>query len=135
MPQAVSDEPNPHSGYGRVNLVGSLPKRKDPYSGYGIGAADEDDEDPFHLEIPIPEPTTKDGASVNFKVTLTYADLPGGALQNDLNLLVVVGGEQRHGNQSARQSRLDRRRRVAAVGSWYDLGKRDSVGHISKSVY
>ncbi|RSL49572.1 hypothetical protein CEP54_012374 [Fusarium duplospermum] len=102
MPTTVFDEPNPHSGYGRVNLVDSLPKLNDPRSGYGISVADEDDEDPFHLEIDIPERTDKD-APLNFKVTFAYADLPGGELQNDLNLLVVVGGEQRHGNQSARQ--------------------------------
>ncbi|KAK3321813.1 putative subtilisin, partial [Apodospora peruviana] len=99
--------PNPHSGFGRVDLAGSLPnKPNDPYSGYDIGVADEDNEDSLaHVEIPIPDDHEKSSSigdkGLTFKITLVYADLPGGELQNDLNLLVIIGGEQRNGNQSA----------------------------------
>ncbi|KAJ4384400.1 hypothetical protein N0V85_008340 [Neurospora sp. IMI 360204] len=114
--------PNPHSGYGRVDLSRSLPKvENDPYSSFGIGVADEDDEEPFHIEVPIPH--AADGFSLTFKVTLAYADLPGGELQNDLNLLVIIGGEQRHGNQHltmARATTFDRRNNVEQV-LWGDV--------------
>ncbi|KAJ4362311.1 hypothetical protein N0V83_010404 [Neocucurbitaria cava] len=99
MPHDVSDEPNPHSGFGRVDLARSLPKLNDPYSGYGIGTVDEDDEAEFMVEIPVPEPKVNDG-KLCLKVTLAYADLPGGQLQNDLNLAVSSGNYERHGNQS-----------------------------------
>lgn len=124
MPTTIYNEPNPHSGFGRVDLARSLPKRNDPYSGYGIGVADEDDEDPFHLEIPIPK-QNESGNMISFKVTFAYADLPGAELQNDLNLLVVAGGEQRHGNQSSQfplgsKKTFDRRNNVEQV-LWKDL--------------
>ncbi|OHF04272.1 hypothetical protein CORC01_00611 [Colletotrichum orchidophilum] len=127
IPPLVSAEPNPHSGYGRVNVVGSLPRLNDPLSGYGIGIADEDGNGPFHLAIPIPAPTVN-GATRNFKVTLAYADLPGGKLQNDLNLIVVIGGEELHGNQNGHRFVLgskkmfDRRNNVEQV-LWENLPK------------
>ncbi|KAM7201141.1 Peptidase S8/S53 domain containing protein [Rhypophila sp. PSN 637] len=97
MPDDIWHQPNPHSGFGRVDLAGSLPKLNDPFSGYDTGVADEDNEEPVHVEISIP--VVDPAKSLTFKITLAYADLPGGQLQNDLNLLVVIGGEQRHGNQ------------------------------------
>jgi subtilisin family serine protease len=101
MPVHISKEPNPHSGFGRVNLANSIemiePQNKT--SGYGVGAIDEETEKPFELEIPIPS----DGTTSTFKVTMAYADLPGAALCNDLNLVVVVGDNERHGNQGSRE--------------------------------
>ncbi|CAO2655169.1 Nn.00g102330.m01.CDS01 [Neocucurbitaria sp. VM-36] len=125
MPEDISDEPNPHSGFGRVDLMRSLPELNDPFSGYGIGAADEDDEASFMVQISVPEPKAYDG-KWSFKVTLAYADLPGGQLQNDLNLIVVSGGYERHGNQVKRQFPLgsreafDRRNNVEQV-VWPDV--------------
>lgn len=107
-------ESNPHSGFGRVDLAGSLPRLNDPFSGYGTGVADEDDEGPVQVEIPIPEQPDPTARGMTFKITMVYADLPGGQLQNDLNLLVIIGGEQRHGNQAG-QSGFDRRNNVEQV--------------------
>lgn len=38
-------------------------------------------------------------AGLSLKVTLVYADFPGKRLSNDLNLAVVAGDKERHGNQ------------------------------------
>ncbi|KAL6810216.1 putative subtilisin [Trichoderma camerunense] len=99
MPDGVNEGYNPHSGFGRVDLAASLPKINDPCSGYGVGVAHDDDETPFQVQIPIPE--TDEGAegSWTLKATLAYADLPGGRLQHDLNLVVAIGEHERHGNQ------------------------------------
>lgn len=130
MPDDIGDEPNPHSGFGRVDLVGSLPKPDDLYSGYGIGAVDEDDEAPVLVQVPVPKPknisngasTTKtDDGQWTFKVTLAYADLPGGQLQNDLNLIVVVSEHERHGNQLNRQF---------PVGSMETFDRRNNVEQV-----
>ncbi|EED20825.1 subtilisin, putative [Talaromyces stipitatus ATCC 10500] len=116
MPDDAEEEHNPHSGFGRVDLAGSLPKLNDPCSGYGVGVADEDDEAPFKLEIPVPDlkekqntagTTQTEEGQWTLKVTLAYADLPGGKLQNDLNLIVVVGEHEYHGNQTKRKFPVD----------------------------
>ncbi|KAF5020982.1 hypothetical protein F66182_6994 [Fusarium sp. NRRL 66182] len=101
MPVHISKEPNPHSGFGRVNLANSIEMVESQIktSGYGIGAIEEETEEPFELEIPIPS----GGNTQTLKVTLAYADLPGAALSNDLNLVVVAGGKERHGNQGSQE--------------------------------
>ena len=111
-----------------------MPKKDDPHSGYGIGAVDEDeqeavlgsvDEDeeeavPVTIQIPVPDREFKSDQST-FKLTLLYADLPGGELQNDLNLIVVAGKLERHGNQGDHQflvrsnQGFDRRNNVEQV--------------------
>lgn len=112
VPEDVNEEYNPHSGFGRVDLAGSLPKLDNAYSGYGVGVANEDDDTPFTLEIPLPELREEQRAADapgtgksqwSLKVTLSYADLPGAMLQNDLNLIVVFDEHEYHGNQSNHQ--------------------------------
>ncbi|KAM0224746.1 hypothetical protein ACHAQD_001540 [Fusarium lateritium] len=98
MPDKVNECFNPHSGFGRVDLGASMPKVNHLYSGYGIGVADEDDESPFTSDINVPKPLEGGKGPLTLKVTMVYADLPGGQLQNDLNLAVDVGGTERHGN-------------------------------------
>lgn len=106
MPDEISVEPNPHSGFGRVNVADSIamiePDEKS--SGYGIGAIDEETEEPFITKIPVPK---GDGNGRTLKVTMAYADLPGGALSNDLNLVVISGGKERHGNQTEQEFDVD----------------------------
>ncbi|EEA22637.1 hypothetical protein TMatcc_001476 [Talaromyces marneffei ATCC 18224] len=105
MPEGANEAHNSHSGFGRVDLAGSLPMLNGAYSGYGVGVADEDDKAPFMLEIPVPELKDKKTTAQigkpqwTFKITLVYADLPGGKLQNDLNLTVILDGYEYHGNQ------------------------------------
>jgi serine protease AprX len=85
--------------------VRSLPIINHTHSGYGIGAVDEDSETPFQMQVPVPQ-YKANGEQWTFKTTLAYADLPGGALQNDLILTVVIDETERHGNQFDRQFTL-----------------------------
>lgn len=91
-------EPNPHSGFGRVNIAATIAMvvPTSDFSGYGVGVINEETEEPFILRISIP---SSDDNIWAFKVTMTYADLPGAALSNDLNLMVIAGEKERHGNQ------------------------------------
>jgi serine protease AprX len=105
MPKEVGEEPNPHSGFGRVNLAGSVVAPGDKFCGYGTGVMD-DDQAPFSISIPVPEGTPTPHqkplggtAGLSLKVTLVYADFSGKRLSNDLNLAVVAGNKERHGNQ------------------------------------
>lgn len=111
MPKEVGEDPNPHSGFGRVNLAGSISLPGDKSTGYGIGII-SDSQQPFEVSVPVPPASalaqqganghTNGGTSsagLTFKVTLAYADLPGARLSNDLNLVVVAGNKERHGNQ------------------------------------
>jgi hypothetical protein len=93
MPKEVGDEPNPHSGFGRVDLSGSFFIPGDVRVGYSTGVVTEENEVPVTIPVDVPE------ANLTLKVTMVYADLPGGALSNDLNLVVVAGDRERHGNQ------------------------------------
>lgn len=87
--------------------------------GYGIGCIDEDTEEPFTLRIPIPQGDN----SLSFKITMTYADLPGPSLANDLNLVVISadGMKERHGNQGDQEF---------AVGSTKPFDRRNNVEQI-----
>lgn len=103
VPVDIKQEPNPHSGFGRVNIANSI-EMVDPRittSGYGVGAIDEETGQPFVAQIPIPR--SSQGHGLTLKVTLVYADLPGASLSNDLNLVVAAGGRQRHGNQDGQE--------------------------------
>jgi len=133
MPKEVGEDPNPHSGFGRVNLAGSISLPGDKAAGYGIGII-ADSQQPFEVSVPVPPASalhqqvpngqTNGGAlpaGLTLKVTLAYADLPGARLSNDLNLIVVAGNKERHGNQlnvefdvGSRQA-FDRRNNVEQI--------------------
>jgi serine protease AprX len=100
---------NNSSGFGRVNLLGSviLPG-PNPDAGIGEGGPlKQGDENTFTVDIPSQTPgthavtagvgTTALGAT--FKITLVWSDPAGDRLQNDLDLVVVAAdGGERHGN-------------------------------------
>lgn len=107
MPENFGEAPNPHSGFGRVDLAGSMIKPGDENAGYGYGTivdAEDNDEESITVQIAVPK-HQQNGVAMNgakgltLKVTLAYADIKGGKLSNDLNLLVVAGNKERHGNQ------------------------------------
>ena len=107
---------NTSSGFGRVNLLGSvvLPG-PDPDAGFGEGGPlSQGGEDSFGVDIPGQSPGKhqKNGVSpdgvhplglgATFKITLVWTDPPGDQLQNDLDLVVVAAdGTERHGNMGA----------------------------------
>lgn len=127
MPDDIGNEPNPHSGFGRVHVSNciAMVEGNDGLGGYGVGVIEEETEEAFTTRISLPKSSSSSSSSSaeasgnaangtnnesngsngksttkwTLKVTLTYADLPGAALSNDLNLLLIVSTKERHGNQ------------------------------------
>lgn len=106
-PTEAGSSPNDNSGWGRVDLAGSviIPGPGDPDGGFGDGGPlEEGQEDGITVTIPErpdghagPAPMAPGGAVL--KVTLVWSDPPGAQLQNDLDLIVVASdGTERHGN-------------------------------------
>ena len=126
-PSEAGPSPNVNSGFGRVDLAGSviLPGPA-PDAGFGEGGPlKQGDEDTIGVDIPgaPPDHGQKHGvkgaapaaASVTFKVTLVWTDPPGAALQNDLDLIVrLPSGEERHGNMGT-SPKFDRVNNVEQV--------------------
>jgi len=127
QPSEAGSSPNISSGFGRVDLAGSiiLPGSH-PAAGFREGELfHQDDEDTITVEIPGASPgelsrsdsdsvsTTETGAT--FKITLAWSDPPGALLQNDLDLLVVAAdGSERHGNMGT-SSDFDRVNNVEQI--------------------
>jgi len=109
---------NNSSGFGRVNLLGSviLPG-PNPDGGFGDGGPlSQGDEDTITVNIPRQPPGHGNavggnaagasgsgvgtmGLGATFKITLVWSDPAGANLQNDLDLIVVAAdGSERHGN-------------------------------------
>ncbi|KAL2072802.1 hypothetical protein VTL71DRAFT_12145 [Oculimacula yallundae] len=107
LPKEVHEGlPNPHSGFGRVNIANTLATITGSDSaGYTTLLIDEDTEQPSVtlLTVPMHVNTTGNepiaGGLKTLKVTMACADLPGAALSNDLNLIVANETIERHGNQ------------------------------------
>lgn len=94
-PSEAGVSPNNNSGFGLVNLERSV-VQTDNGDGNQAGFADEEELDQGEkraFRITVPQ-----GAGNTLKITLVWTDPPGAALQNDLNLIVRAGGQERHGN-------------------------------------
>jgi subtilisin family serine protease len=91
-------------GFGRVDLANSIIlKGITTNKGYLEGElVDNDDEDEFVTTLTLGDllmPDGPDSETVTLKVTMVYSDLPGAALQNNINLQVAVGdAPSRFGN-------------------------------------
>jgi serine protease AprX len=97
-PTEAGASPNNNSGWGRVDLAGSvLVSETDGNSGFGEGGPlKQGSREVIAITIPGPGSLT---AGATLKVTLVWSDPPGAALQNDLDLIATSeGGEERHGN-------------------------------------
>jgi len=127
-PTEAGPSPNSNSGFGRVDLAGSvIIPGSDPNAGFGEGGPlHEGDEDAITVEIPersadamqrgAGSPTAAPaGAGVRFKITLVWSDPPGAALQNDLDLIVrAANGDERHGNMGT-SAGFDRQNNVEQI--------------------
>lgn len=122
-PTEAGSSPNFNSGFGRVDLAGSviLPG-SNPNADFGEGGPlSAGNEESFTIEIPEqPSHEKEAGASpeavdATFKITLVWSDPPGAALQNDLDLIVRASdGNERHGNMGAAEG-FDRFNNVEQV--------------------
>lgn len=103
-PSEAGASPNTSSGWGRVNLAGSiiLPGAN-PNGGFGEGGPLKQGQSST-VTITIPTKKRSTGAHTaaagyTLKVTLVWSDPPGAKLQNDLDLIVKASnGVERHGN-------------------------------------
>ncbi|OJD21947.1 hypothetical protein ACJ73_06714 [Blastomyces percursus] len=111
-PCEIKPTPNSDSGFGRINLANSIiPVERGAMGGYMEQTLDDDEEkDPFEFKITVPTidqlaklTRSKSETGPTLKVTLVYSDPPGRDLQNDLNLIVISGARERHGNQRAKE--------------------------------
>jgi serine protease AprX len=121
-PSEAGPSPNNNSGWGRVDLVGSiiLPG-PNPNGGFGEGGPlRQGQENTITIRVPNhPGPgeagTTPMGLSPSLKITLVWTDPPGVLLQNDLDLIVrAPNGQERHGNMGTSSS-FDRVNNVEQV--------------------
>jgi serine protease AprX len=112
-PSEAGPSPNNNSGFGRVDLRGSviLPG-PNPDAGFGDGGPlRQGEEDTFTVEIPrespgndsvasaVPTGVGTTGLGATYKITLVWTDPAGPNLQNDLDLIVkAADGSERHGN-------------------------------------
>jgi len=126
-PTEAGPSPNSDSGFGRVDLAGSvIVAGADPDGGFGEGGPlEQGQEESIGVEIPEGRPheqgTAPTGAGgTTFKVTLVWTDPPGEALQNDLDLIVrSADGQERHGNMGA-SDEFDRVNNVEQI-VWTDI--------------
>jgi subtilisin family serine protease len=136
-PTEAGPPPNNNSGFGRVDLAGSvITPGPDADAGFGEGGPlKEDEEDSFSVDIPehgksaaAPDEFAPTSLGISFKITLVWSDPPGAALQNDLDLIVrAANGDERHGNMGT-SSDFDRLNNVEQV-AWTNMppGKAEIV--------
>ena len=108
-PTEAGASPNSSSGWGRVDLAGSviIPGAHHD-AGFGEGGPlKQGGQDTIGITIPKGKPQDVAPAAVGvvLKVTLVWSDPPGAALQNDLDLIVkAASGAERHGNAGTTKS-------------------------------
>lgn len=108
-PTEAGASPNPNSGWGRISIADSVSANDGTNAGYGEHQGlDEDDVFEFTISI------DGDNAGKTLKVTLVWTDPAGAMLQSDLDLTVIAGNAERHGNMAA-GSAFDRVNNVEQV--------------------
>lgn len=120
-PSEAGASPNTNSGWGRVDLAGSVIIPGNPAdSGFGEGGPLREGEED-RIGVTIPEERDKGdqaavlGIGTTFKITLVWSDPPGPLLQNDLDLIVIASdGTERHGN-SGTSDTFDRENNVEQI--------------------
>ncbi|MCK7622303.1 S8 family serine peptidase [Streptomyces sp. RS10V-4] len=106
-PSEAGPSPNNNSGFGLVNLENAIVLPGTDHAGCtDADALEQDAERTFTLTVP-------EGGH-GLKATLVWSDPPGPALQNDLDLIVRAGGQERHGNMGT-DSGFDRVNNVEQV--------------------
>ncbi|MFG2332868.1 S8 family serine peptidase [Streptomyces sp. NPDC048604] len=114
VPSEAGPSPNNNSGFGLVNLQRAVVLPTDAGRAGFTDAKDLDQGEERAFLITVPQ-----GAARTLKVTLVWTDPPGAALQNDLDLIVRTGGQERHGNMGTGLG-FDRVNNVEQV-RWHDV--------------
>jgi serine protease AprX len=128
-PTEAGPSPNNDSGFGRVDLAGSvIIAGADPDGDFGEGGPlEQGQEETIRVKIPEggagkreQDAALQSAGHPTFKITLVWTDPAGEALQNDLDLIVrAADGEERHGNMGTGDG-FDRVNNVEQV-LWADM--------------
>jgi hypothetical protein len=120
-PSEAGPSPKPSSGWGRVNLAGSvIIPGPNPNAGFGGGGPlKQGQQDTVTIKIPTGHQGVASagttGLSPTLKITLVWTDPPGAMLQNDLDLIAEASNKQeRHGNMGT-SKKFDRVNNVEQV--------------------
>lgn len=125
-PTEAGSSPNGNSGWGRVDLAGSVILPGPAHNGgFGDGGPlSEGEEDGFTITIRRSRRKPKRGQNTKpevtalgqtLKITLVWSDPPGPQLQNDLDLIVIASdGTERHGNMGTSEG-FDRENNVEQI--------------------
>jgi serine protease AprX len=126
-PSEAGPSPNFNSGWGLVDLAGSIIiPGPNPNGGFGGGGPlKQGGSDTVVINIPESrkglsagkgkQDVAPTGLGPTFKITLVWTDPPGAALQNDLDLIVrAANGQERHGNKGTAKT-FDRVNNVEQV--------------------
>ncbi|MEC4816598.1 MAG: S8 family serine peptidase [Scytonema sp. PMC 1069.18] len=109
-PPETSGIPDFSQGFGRVDLAATVgPFADNEQVNFKDESTELDTEEEEVTEISITS------ANQILKVTLVWTDPPGKALQNDLDLIVRAGGQERHGNIDPSSMEFDRQNNVEQV--------------------
>ena len=94
----VNDRPDEGSGFGRVNVAAVVDAAATCrlHGFFEDAVRDVGEEREVYKDLLDPASPVQ-----RLKVTLAWTDAPGEALQSDLDLVVIVGTEERHGNLGA----------------------------------
>ncbi|PVH75535.1 serine peptidase [Cadophora sp. DSE1049] len=92
-PSEAGASPNFHSGWGLLNLTNSVSMVAASLVQFGTNSIARRGE-LKKFTIPMPQGT----GGTSLKISLVWTDTPGPKLHNDLDLIVRVGGQERHGN-------------------------------------
>ena len=123
-PSEAGPSPNNSSGWGRVDLAGSvIIPGPNPNAGFGGGGPLKQGQSNT-VTITPPKAAGRAvgtqevgtlGLGLTFKITLVWTDPPGAMLQNDLDLIVKASnGQERHGNMGVSKN-FDRVNNVEQV--------------------
>lgn len=109
-PSEASAIPNNSEGFGRVDLgaIVAPEQRNETLQFFDEGRKLDTGEQEDRV-------ITIGQAGARLKVTLVWTDPPGESLQNDLDLIVRVGNEERHGNMAPGATQFDTTNNVEQV--------------------
>jgi serine protease AprX len=108
VPPEVGSPPDNSQGFGRVDMVATIqPDASQSVAFFDEGATLDTGQQQTVFTAP---------AATALRATLVWSDLPGEALQNDLDLIVQTGsGQELHGNMPPLSAGFDRTNNVEQV--------------------
>jgi|SRR5262245_11707382 len=109
LPSDTLAMPNSNEGYGRVDMSETI----------GAGAAQlviiQDEGQALDQGDVVSATVTVPAGATTLKATLVWTDPPGETLQNDLDLIVKTGNQERHGNIPVGSTAFDRVNNVEQI--------------------